>query len=298
MELFKSKILLFGEYSLLYGSNALALPFGSYSGKLKFNSEKENTSNASIKAYVEFLQKNKVKYPYLNIRELEQDVKNGLYFDSNISQNYGLGSSGALVAALFHNYKNLGDSGKNDVNELKIILGNMESWFHGKSSGIDPLVSYLNKPVLFRNSIIEVIDFIFNDDDFKIFLVDTGIESSTSFQVRSFQQLIKNKMFYYVFLENYIPYINSAISFFLEKKYFNFHSIMIDIIDFQLKYFKILFPSNTRELIKEGIEDELYYLKLCGSGGGGFLLGFTQDIEKTRKHLSLKNVNIIEVGIE
>ncbi|MEC8458796.1 MAG: mevalonate kinase, partial [Bacteroidota bacterium] len=31
---------------------------------------------------------------------------------------------------------------------------------------------------------------------------------------------------------------------------------------------------------------EEYYLKLCGSGGGGFVMGFTRDYARTRKLLS------------
>jgi mevalonate kinase len=33
-----------------------------------------------------------------------------------------------------------------------------------------------------------------------------------------------------------------------------------------------------------------YYLKLCGSGGGGYILGFTQDMERAR--LSLKDYKL------
>ena len=35
----------------------------------------------------------------------------------------------------------------------------------------------------------------------------------------------------------------------------------------------------------KGIETNAYYLKLCGSGGGGFILGFTEDYEKAEKAL-------------
>jgi mevalonate kinase len=301
MKNFNSKILLFGEYALLYGSNALAMPLDLYSGKLDFtenNNREALDSNKLLLDFLHFLQKNRNKFSYINMDGFEYDLKDGLFFNSTIPQNYGLGSSGALVASIFDRYHFLGQGSDKNLPGLRAMLANLESWFHGKSSGIDPLVSYLDKPVVIRNNIPEVVSCSpVLDDDFRIFLIDTGQESSTGFQTRSFQQLLKNKMFYYLFLENYVPYINSTISFFLEKNYFNFGSILANVVDFQYKHFKILFPSFTRELIKEGLEENAFYLKLCGSGGGGFLLGFTQDLDNTKQILSNKNVSLMEVNL-
>ena len=41
-----------------------------------------------------------------------------------------------------------------------------------------------------------------------------------------------------------------------------------------------MIPESFHQLWQKGIETNDYYLKLCGSGGGGFILGFTQDFEK------------------
>jgi mevalonate kinase len=35
------------------------------------------------------------------LAELKNDVETGMYFDSSIPQGYGVGSSGALVAAIY-----------------------------------------------------------------------------------------------------------------------------------------------------------------------------------------------------
>ena len=45
-----------------------------------------------------------------------------------------------------------------------------------------------------------------------------------------------------------------------------------------------MIPKVYRELWKEGIES-MYYLKLCGSGGG-FILGFTENFEVAQDKLS------------
>ncbi|NQU86520.1 MAG: mevalonate kinase [Mariniphaga sp.] len=299
MKSFNSKILLFGEYAVLYRSDALSMPLPMFSGELDFdstgNSEKQEL-NKKLADYFNFLKKNHKRFDYINLTEFEYDLKKGIYFNSSIPQNYGLGSSGALVAAIFERYQLVGKNLNKNLVNLRAMLQNLESWFHGKSSGIDPLVSFLNKTVVIRNNIPEIVEIgKADEDDFKFFLIDSKQESSTGFQIRSFQQILKNKMFYYLFLEKYIPYINSSITFFLEKNHINFDSIIFDIVEFQYRYLRILFPSSTRNLVKEGLEQRSYYLKLCGSGGGGFLLGFTQDIENTRKLLAEKNVNLIEI---
>jgi len=46
-----------------------------------------------------------------------------------------------------------------------------------------------------------------------------------------------------------------------------------------------MIPDSFHQLWKNGIETNDYYLKLCGSGGGGYILGFTEDYQKTKKLL-------------
>ncbi len=46
-----------------------------------------------------------------------------------------------------------------------------------------------------------------------------------------------------------------------------------------------MIPNSFHDLWRKGIETNDYYLKLCGSGGGGFILGFTQDFQKAEDAL-------------
>ena len=43
-----------------------------------------------------------------------------------------------------------------------------------------------------------------------------------------------------------------------------------------------MIPHSMKELWQQGIETNAYYLKLCGSGGGGFVLGFTPDYDQAK----------------
>ena len=54
-----------------------------------------------------------------------------------------------------------------------------------------------------------------------------------------------------------------------------------------------MIPKQFHELWKKGIETNDYYLKLCGSGGGGYILGFTENIEKAKEALKGQKLEIV-----
>ena len=85
------------------------------------------------------------------------DLSKGLYFDSSIPKGYGVGSSGALVAAIYDCYALnkitvLENLTRQKLLKLKSVFSEMESFFHGKSSGLDPLNSYLSLPILISSN--------------------------------------------------------------------------------------------------------------------------------------------------
>ena len=64
---------------------------------------------------------------------------------------------------------------------------------------------------------------------------------------------------------------------------------------FFLEHFKQMIPSNFIKQWETGVKNKLYTLKLCGSGGGGFLLGFTNNFEATKRELTGFNLQKLEV---
>jgi mevalonate kinase len=42
-----------------------------------------------------------------------------------------------------------------------------------------------------------------------------------------------------------------------------------------------------------GLDTNAYYLKLCGSGGGGYMLGFTQDLAKAKSVLKDYKLEVV-----
>ena len=60
-----------------------------------------------------------------------------------------------------------------------------------------------------------------------------------------------------------------------------------------LDNFKPMIPQQFHKLWKQGIETNDYYLKLCGSGGGGYILGFTQDLNKAKESLKDYKLEVV-----
>ena len=115
---FYSKVLLFGEYGIISNSNALSVPFKEFYGFLnkstKLNQDQKHSNNELIELY-HFIYKNSTINDVIDIQNLKKDLELGLYFDSNIPIESGVGSSGALVASIFHMYSRI------DVNNLEIM---------------------------------------------------------------------------------------------------------------------------------------------------------------------------------
>ncbi len=157
--LFYAKILLFGEYGIIKDSKGLAIPYNSYQGALKMSeqpTELAKSSNQKLKSYLIYLKNLHHEGLSLRLDELEKDIEQGMYFDSSIPQGYGVGSSGALVAAIYDKYANqkitvLENLTRDKLLKLKEFFSVMESHFHGKSSGLDPLNSYLSLPILINS---------------------------------------------------------------------------------------------------------------------------------------------------
>lgn len=287
---------MFGEHSVLYRSDVLAIPFGKYSGSFVFGGDSDEAvlSNRILKQYFSFLKEDKKRFAFLDLGRLEAELSQGLWFSSSIPQNYGVGSSGALVAALFDRF---GREQKNlNISELKQRLSELESWFHGRSSGFDPLVSYLHSPVLLRGGIPSVLEPEETEKSgFQVFLVDSGQPSSTRKHTAGFQELFSDKSFETLFYSSYIPLVNQTISSFLAGSV-DFEENLTAVSAFQCDCFSFLFPSEFIEIMREGFGNRAFYLKLCGSGGGGFLLGFTRKMEETRERLAASGIQLTKVN--
>ena len=293
--LFYAKILLFGEYGTIEDSQGLTLPYSFYKGTLKFSglsSDFEKKSNQHLKKYADYLAHLELPENFrLNVDEFLKEIEGGLFFDSNIPQGYGVGSSGALVAAIFERYSVVKRSpdniSKDELKDLKKVFGLLESYFHGKSSGIDPLICYMNLPILIENK--ENVDKVAipKEEQGKgaIFLIDSGIVGETGPMVQIFFEKMKTEGFRKTLKEEFIRYNNACIDAFLKKDMNPFFRNLKKLSVWAYEHFRPMIPESIYNAWKKGIDSNAYYLKLCGSGGGGYILGFTKDYAKAEKML-------------
>jgi mevalonate kinase len=302
--LFYSKILLFGEYGIIKNSKGLSIPYNFFKGGLKTGSFENATVKESNKNLIDF--KNYLKTIDSSIVEfdffkLQNDLKNGMFFDSSIPQGYGVGSSGALVAALYDRYALnkitvLENLTKPKILVLKNIFSKMESFFHGKSSGLDPLNSYLSLPILIHSkNEIETTGIPSQSTNGKgaVFLLDSGMSSETAPMVDLFFKSMKNKNYNKIIKEKFIKTTDDCVEDFLNGNFNSLFTNMKILSEVVLENFKPMIPKDFHQLWKKGIESDDYFLKLCGSGGGGYILGFSKDFQKAKKSLSNYKLEVV-----
>ena len=293
--LFYAKILLFGEYGIIEDSQGLTLPYSFYKGTLKFSdldNDFEKKSNQSLEKYSNYLSELELPSDYqLDVKSFQSDIAKGLFFDSNIPQGYGVGSSGALVAAIFEKYsfikKNPETISKDELKDLKVIFGQLESYSHGKSSGIDPLICFMNLPILIESK--ESVDKVSIPKEElgkgAIFLIDSGVTGETGPMIQIFFEKLKNEGFRKTLKEEFIRYNNACIDAFLKKDMNPFFRNLKKLSVWAYEHFRPMIPENLFNVWKKGLDSNAYYLKLCGSGGGGYILGFAKDYAKAEEML-------------
>lgn len=303
--LFYSKILLFGEYGIIRDSKGLSIPYNFYNGALKVDanpSEEAVKSNASLKRFLVHLEA--LQQPELvtfNLQALKEDLERGMYFDSSIPQGYGVGSSGALVAAIYDKYANdkitvLENLTREKLLQLKNIFSQMESFFHGKSSGLDPLNSYLSIPILINSKDnIEATGIPTQSLGGKgaVFLLDSGIVGETAPMVNIFMENLKEEGFRKMLKSQFIKYTDACVENFLGGDIKSLFANTKKLSKVVLNNFKPMIPEQFHQVWQKGIDTNDYYLKLCGSGGGGYILGFTQDLEKAKTSLKDYKLEVV-----
>jgi len=291
--LFYAKILLFGEYGIIKDSKGLAIPYNSYQGALKKSdkrTEEEINSNKNLKKFYTYLSNlENQELVSFRLNDFNADIEDGMYFDSSIPQGYGVGSSGALVASIYDKYGNdkitvLENLTRDKLLKLKYIFSLMESFFHGKSSGLDPLNSYLSIPILINSKDNLETTGIPSQKEGKgaVFLLDSEMVGETEPMVNIFMNKMKNEGFRKMLNEDFAKHTDACIDDFLNGNVKSLFGNVKQLSKVVLDNFKPMIPQPFHKVWQRGIESNDYYLKLCGSGGGGYILGFTKDFDKTK----------------
>jgi mevalonate kinase len=238
------------------------------------------------------------------LENFNKDLNNRLYLKSTIPQSYGLGSSGAVVAAIYSRYSFDKISERiqspEEMEKLCRLFSTMESYFHGKSSGIDPLTIYLNKPLLIsKEKKLSVVDFIEkqNKTDISIYLIDSGKPSKTNPLVKDFMNQFAPDEKMNAVANELIELTDECIKNLLNKNYIDFLHFLCALSNFQLINMNKFIPEKMCKVWKEGLKSESLIMKLCGSGGGGYLIAFASDKNKAQQFIKSNNLQYIPVNI-
>lgn len=304
------KLLLLGEYSLMYGSHALTIPHRKNKVMLRFPDDNADAemrqiaiqSNKQLQLFYNFLKNHEQEIlNYLDLQAMQNDLKQGLFLESDIPSGYGLGSSGALIAALFSRFSNESFNRKDHFNkerlkELQKVFSFLESFFHGKSSGIDPLSSFVNLPILFSENSPEIVKhsdpFLSGNETF--FLIDTKISRKTAPLVNIFREKCKDSSFMDMLHQQYIPQNDKCITSLLYRSQ-GLSEQLYGLSDLQLRHFREMIPEPFYQMWAKGLSSGQYTMKLCGAGGGGYLLCYTNAQDNLKDLLQYRHVEKISV---
>lgn len=264
---YPAKILLFGEYTVLMGGSGLSLPwFGYGAGWVQ-----DPQAAPEFRAFIDFLASVEVLSKAIDTEALAADHADGWRLRSTIPFGSGLGSSGVLCAAIFDRYHTM----ELNLEETRKVLSGMESYFHGRSSGLDPLVGFLKKAIVSRRDELEVLAEIpkLTGPGYTIALVDSAIPRETRALVEKFRLRTENDPQYRNLLEKeLIPSNEAAINHLLCDD----HEAMIKhwqiISRLSLDVFSDMIPEQMRHTWLAGISSGREFYKLCGAGGGGYFL--------------------------
>ncbi len=107
--------------------------------------------------------------------------------------------------------------------------------------------------------------------------MDTGTKGNTGELVNAFRNKLRDQNLKESFAQQYIPLVNEIVDEFVEGR--PDYDLLVQLSLFQWTIFQDMIPEKFRDVWQYGLDWEYYTCKLLGSGGGGYILGFTRDYE-------------------
>lgn len=274
-KIYPSKILLFGEYTILRNGEALAVPYPDYAAQWIEKTDTPSAFKPYLDQFAGYLAKENDLKEIIDVNAFQDALTSGLDIASNIPIGYGAGSSGAVVAAVYDRFaKSPLDTG--EMKRLQQELGRMEDFFHHKSSGFDPLVCYVKKPLhITTGGDIRIVEHpIPLLSHMRLF--DTAIHRFTGQLVETFQQRMKDEIFRTEVFDALLLLNSKCIASMIADNKTSFFESLRQLSEFQLQYFNFAIPPVIRGIWKNKLTYDTCIMKLCGAGGGGFMIEFTE----------------------
>lgn len=288
---FPAKVLLFGEHTILRGSRALAMPLWARYSEWQTGGSPQQ--QADLTALADYLEEH---FPSaFDIQQFRQDLAAGSYLASTIPVGYGMGSSGAVCVAVFTAYATAAGREQLSQQGPKAFFAKIESFFHGTSSGTDPLLSYLQEALqLFPDGTFQPATIASLPKGWTLFLLDTGHARQTAPLVQYFtQRFDQDQDFQQLSQREWIAPTNQAIDALLTGQLEILWNVWQMISQFQLTHLPPMILPAVVDPWQKGLAGSNYLLKICGAGGGGYCLGISRDWVKTQ--VLLKDWPLLEI---
>ena len=107
----------------------------------------------------------------------------------------------------------------------------------------------------------------------KLFLINTHIERKTAPYVNLFLEKCKEPKFMKTIEKSLIPANNIAIQAYLHGKHSELMKCVKIISQLQMDLMPEFIPPAFHDVWRQGQKHNQYHLKICGAGGGGFIIG-------------------------
>jgi mevalonate kinase len=256
---------------VINGAESLAIPFHQFSGQFVHElpkAERNPDFEEALLKLRDFIQKDDRLAAVYELSQIDAELEKDLYFESNIPIGYGLGSSGCLTAAFYDRFAKEKTS---DLSDLKNILARTESCFHGTSSGLDPLVCYLNKAIHIHGDQIDSVQLA--DLNLPMVLLNSNQSRNTWNLVGIFKDKLLNPEFKEVIENTLAALNNSLISGYVQDAHLDVQKLE-EFSRLQFQFFPEMIPAQIARIWQEGLDQRKWLLKLCGAGGGGFFQVF------------------------
>jgi len=300
-----AKIQLIGEYSVVLNGPALTIPFRKLSGSFSLSVEgsvlDKRQSQLELHDLGNYVQQcifDGLLEEKFHYNKFVEDLDYGMIFHSDIPLSYGLGSSGALTAAVYESYFDpvlspRADLSHDDWKKIKHTLSVIESHFQNKSSGIDPASCLANNPlVLNSDESLSMVEIPRLESGLTYFLLDSKITAKAGHLIKYFTERMEEQEFQRMFFKDLIPVTECVINNILAGDQPSVLMCFRELSAIQLQFFCPMIPDGYEGIWEDGLNKDLFYMKLCGSGGGGYLLGITTNYKKTSQLFSKNNIKI------
>lgn len=194
-----AKAILFGEYSVVFGHPAIAIPIPELQVKVSIKQSSLDTdivifsatTGETIALTDRYIDHPLYKLIHIILNELGcTKLQSSITISSTIPVAAGLGSSASLAVALVRALCNLFDIPVT-VERISMIAHEVDKLFHGRPSGIDNTVIAYEQPIYFVpgfNAQVFSVEY-----PFAFLIADTGVKASTKSAIEALDKLRKQE---------------------------------------------------------------------------------------------------------